>query len=132
MWLPDTNVWIALLNPPPTLVKARFQALDPAQIFLCDVVKMELYYGAYRSGRRAQNLLLLEGLFASFTSLPFDGAAARACGELRAALADQGKPIGPYDSQIAAIALTHQLMLVTHNTAEFGRVAGLTVEDWEV
>ena len=132
MWLPDTNVWIALLNPPPTLVKARFQALDPAQIFLCDVVKMELYYGAYRSGRRAQNLLLLEGLFASFTSLPFDGAAARVCGELRAALADQGKPIGPYDSQIAAIALTHQLMLVTHNTAEFGRVAGLTLEDWEV
>ena len=85
MWLPDTNVWIALLNPPPTLVKARFQALDPAQIFLCDVVKMELYYGAYRSGRRAQNLLLLEGLFASLTSLPFDGAAARVCGELRAA-----------------------------------------------
>ena len=39
MWLPDTNVWIALLNPPPTPVKARFQALDPAQIFLCDVVK---------------------------------------------------------------------------------------------
>ena len=30
------------------------------------------------------------------------------------------------------IALTHQPMLVTHNTAEFGRVAGLTVEDWEV
>ena len=47
-------------------------------------------------------------------------------------MADQGKPIGPYDSQIAAIALTHQLMLVTHNTAEFGRVAGLAVEDWEV
>ena len=46
MWLPDTNVWIALLNPPPTPVKARFQALDPAQIFLCDVVKMELYFGA--------------------------------------------------------------------------------------
>ncbi len=70
----DTNVWIALLNPPLSPVKTRFQALDPAQIFLCDVETMELYFGAYRGGRRAQNLLLLESLFATFTSLPIGGA----------------------------------------------------------
>ena len=132
MWLPDTNVWIALLNPPPSPVKARFQALDPAQIFLCDVVKMELYFGAYRSARREQNLALLDSLSATFKSLPFDSAAARSCGKLRAALADLGKPIGPYDIQIAAIAMTNQLTLVTHNTGEFARLPGLTVEDWEV
>jgi tRNA(fMet)-specific endonuclease VapC len=40
-------------------------------------------------------------------------------------------PIGPYDSQIAAVALVHALTLVTHNTAEFGRVPGLRIEDWE-
>ena len=42
-----------------------------------------------------------------------------------------GMPIGPYDSQIAAVALVHALTLVTHNTAEFGRVPGLRTEDWE-
>ena len=131
MWLPDTNVWIALLNPPPSPVKARFQALDPALLFLCDVVKMELYFGAYRSARREQNLALLESLSSTFRSLPFDGAGARSCGELRAALASLGKPIGAYDIQIAAIAMVDQLTLVTHNTGEFGRVAGLALEDWE-
>jgi tRNA(fMet)-specific endonuclease VapC len=39
--------------------------------------------------------------------------------------------IGPYDKQIAAIALVHGLTVVTHNVREFGRVAGLTFEDWE-
>jgi len=32
---------------------------------------------------------------------------------------------------IAAIALAHSLTLVTHNTAEFSRVPGLAIEDWE-
>jgi len=50
---------------------------------------------------------------------------------LRAALASLGKPIGPYDIQIAAIAMANQPTLVTHDTGEFGRVAGLAVEDWE-
>ena len=46
----------------------------------------------------------------------------------RAGLA--GQVIGPYDLQIAAIALQHGLIVVTHNVAEFSRVPGLAVEDW--
>jgi predicted nucleic acid-binding protein len=33
---------------------------------------------------------------------------------------------------IAAIALASELILVTHNTAEFNRVPGLRVEDWQL
>ena len=44
----------------------------------------------------------------------------------------QGTPIGPYDLQIAAIALVNDLTFVTHNVREFVRVEGLRVEDWEV
>ena len=96
------------------------------------MVLAELYYGAFRSTRRAENLALLDRLFPTFISLPFDSAAARACGELRAALAAAGTPIGPYDLQIAAIALVHNLTVVTHNSAEFARVPGLAWADWEV
>ena len=39
--------------------------------------------------------------------------------------------IGPNDLMIAAIALTNNLTLVTHNTDEFSRVKGLRIEDWE-
>jgi len=40
--------------------------------------------------------------------------------------------IGPFDAQIAAIALANQCTLVTHITSEFGRVPGLTCEDWQL
>ena len=42
-----------------------------------------------------------------------------------------GTPIGPYDLQIAAIALVLGLTLVTHNVREFSRVPGLLIEDWQ-
>ena len=41
-----------------------------------------------------------------------------------------GKPIGAYDVQIAGMAMANDLILVTHNTGEFGRVSGLKLEDW--
>ena len=131
MWLLDTNAWIHYLNPTPSPIESQLRAHPRTQVFLCDVVKAELYYGTYRSQRVEQNLLLLEDLFSGFKSLPFDGPAAQIAGRVRAQLADKGTPIGPYDLQIAAIALTHNLTLVTHNLAEFQRVPGLHIEDWE-
>jgi tRNA(fMet)-specific endonuclease VapC len=52
-------------------------------------------------------------------------------GEIRATLARQGKPIGPYDLQIAAISVTHDLTLVTDNVDEFSRVPRLKIENWQ-
>lgn len=95
---------------------------------LCDVVKLELYYGAYKSLRRERNLEL-QDFFNEFASLPFDGRAANICGQIRAQLAAMGTPIGCDDLQIAAIALTNNLTLVTHNTREFNRVSDLKLED---
>ncbi|WP_333874182.1 hypothetical protein [Methylobacter sp.] len=45
-------------------------------------------------------------------------------------MTNQGTPIGPYDLQITAIAVAHNLTVVTHNTREFARVPGLKLEDW--
>ncbi|MFA6015384.1 MAG: type II toxin-antitoxin system VapC family toxin [Gallionellaceae bacterium] len=131
LYLPDTNVWIRHLNPAPSILKAKLSAHPLGQIALCDVVKAELYYGAYKSARREINLALLKTLFSEFSSLPFDGEAARIFGDIRADLARKGKIIGPYDLQIAAIALAHDCVLVTHNTGEFSRIVGLKLEDWE-
>jgi tRNA(fMet)-specific endonuclease VapC len=62
--------------------------------------------------------------------LPFDEAQAKCAATVRATLERQGKPIGPQDVLIAATALANQGVLVTHNTGEFSRVAGLDLEDW--
>jgi len=131
MWLLDTNAWIAYLSKRPSPVKDRVKEAGEARVLLCDVVKGELLYGAYRSARVQQNLERLEDLFSVVRSLPFDGAAARHFAEIRAHLAAQGRPIGPYDLQIAGIARSRSVTVVTHNMDEFSRVPGLLVEDWE-
>jgi len=64
-------------------------------------------------------------------SVPFDRAAAEAYGTIRATLEQQGTPIGANDVLIAATALSRGMILVTHNTREFGRIAALLLEDWE-
>ena len=76
-----------------------------------------------------------ERLFQAFAqpyrSLPFDDAAAFEFGNLYAHLKTLGTLIGPWDLMIASIALANKLILVTHNTREFSRGPGLTLEDWQ-
>lgn len=62
--------------------------------------------------------------------LPFGVEEAKTAALLRARLEEKGTPIGPLDTLIAATALTHGGVLVTRNVREFGRVLGLTTEDW--
>jgi tRNA(fMet)-specific endonuclease VapC len=131
-YLLDTNACIRFLNERHSPVSRRISRTPPADIFLCTIVQIELYYGAYKSLQRQQNLAILERLFNQFTILPFDSRAAQIAGLIRAQLAALGAPIGPYDLQIAAIALANNLILVTHNTREFSRVDGLRFEDWEL
>jgi len=131
IFLPDTNVWIRFLNPGENQVKDHFLSTDPSTVWLCSVVKAELFFGAMKSTRMTENLALLDELFADFTSVPFDDEAARKYGEIRSNLARKGTPIGPNDLMIAAIALAHESVLITHNIREFKRVTGLEVEDWE-
>lgn len=131
-FLLDTNAWIKILNQQASPIKAKFAALHPSDIALCSVVKSELYFGAYKSARRTANLALLTTLFAQFESLPFHDQTAEICGNIRAQLVKLGTPIGPYDLQIAGIALANNVILVTHNTKEFSRITGLRIEDWEM
>jgi tRNA(fMet)-specific endonuclease VapC len=132
IFLPDTNVWIKLLNPGETPVKKYFLKTDPNKIRLCSVVKAELYFGAYKSSRKMKNLNLLKRLFSQYESLAFDDAAAKIYGKIRLKLKTQGTPIGPNDLLIAAIALSNKAVVITHNTKEFKRVVGLKLRDWEI
>lgn len=67
-----------------------------------------------------------------FQSIPFDDHAAEHYGSIRAHLANAGTPIGPNDLFIAALARAKDLTLVSNNTAEFSRVPGLKLEDWQI
>jgi tRNA(fMet)-specific endonuclease VapC len=131
MYLLDTNTCIHLLNGTSTAIRDRMQAMAPTEILLCSMVKAELLYGAYRSKRVDANLQKLQRFFSPFRCLAFDDHCIAHYAMIRADLAAQGTPIGPNDLVIAAIARAHGAILVTHNTSEFSRVAGLHIEDWE-
>jgi tRNA(fMet)-specific endonuclease VapC len=91
-----------------------------------------LYYGCLRSANPAANRAKVESLIRPHHSLPFDDAAAEVFAANRRYLETRGVMIGPYDLQIAAIALAAGCTLVTHNSREFGRIPGLAIEDWEL
>jgi tRNA(fMet)-specific endonuclease VapC len=62
--------------------------------------------------------------------IPFDAAAAERYGALRAQLEAAGQRLAEADLRIAAIALAHDLTLVTGNVRHFARVPELRVENW--
>ncbi|MEX3983582.1 type II toxin-antitoxin system VapC family toxin [Paraburkholderia sp. EG287A] len=127
-YLLDTNAVIAILKGDPAVV-GRLRAHLPGDFGLPSIVVHELYYGAYKSQRAAENLARVEAL--QFEVVPFDTEDAQHAGELRAQLAAAGTPIGPYDALIAGQARARGLVLVTHNVREFARVDQLQVEDWQ-
>jgi tRNA(fMet)-specific endonuclease VapC len=131
-YLLDTNACIQLLKGDArSPVALRLAQMTPDQVRLCTPVISELFYGAYKSVKPDANLQRLQSFCPLFETLLFDKKAAQVCGQLRAKLAAKGTPIGPYDLQIAAIAVVNSATLVTHNVAEFSRVPGLVWEDWE-
>lgn len=131
MYLLDSNTCIQFLNGRSTNIQRRLMGTSPFHIKLCSIVKAEMWYGASRSNDPVATLAKLSTFFEPYESLPFDDAAAAEYGRIRAQLAAAGTPIGPNDLMIAAIARDRQLTLVTHNTREFSRVSGLSIEDWE-
>jgi len=132
IYLLDTNVCIHLLNERHPAILQHCRQHQPADIALCSVVKAELLSGARRSQRVEANLQLLKAFFAPLQSLPFDDDCAEHYGKIHADLLTQGKPIGPNDTLIAAVARAHNATLITHNIGEFSRVVGLQIEDWEI
>jgi tRNA(fMet)-specific endonuclease VapC len=128
-YLLDANVVIGLLNDATSKLARRARRERTGDVAISAIVLHELFYGAFKSARVAQNVALVDAL--QFTVLEFDKEDARQAGEIRAILAASGRPIGPYDLLIAGQAKARNLTLVTHNTDEFGRVPGLRLADWE-
>lgn len=131
IYLLDTNSCIAYLRRPLATLAQRILATDPEAMAISVITVAELYRGAYLSAKVSDNLAAVVTFMRRFAVLALDVQAAAVAGRIDAELAQQGLRIGPYDTLIAAVALAHDLTLVTRNTREFSRVPGLRLEDWE-
>lgn len=125
-FLLDTNIVIASYEGDGV---ARDLLGHVEQVFLPCVVLGELYFGAFRSGRREANLSRLRALIHTHRILDCDRDTAREYGLIRRELERKGRPIPDNDLWIAAIARQYDLTLVTRD-AHFDEIEGIHVESW--
>ena len=130
IYLPDTNTCISLLRQKHSHLIARWRSAKVTDIVLCFDRRVRIAHGAESRSDPAREHAKLDVFLAPFSSLPFDDPCAVKCAEIRRALERKGETIGPHDLLIAAVALRHDLTLVTHNTADFKNVPGLRLDDW--
>ena len=128
-YLLDTNIVSAWSKQSSPSVLKKILGISPNQLAISALVQHELLFGLALSPNIRSAVPTREFL-SIVTILSFTSACAQRAAAVRAELSRRGQPIGPYDLLIAATAIEHDLIMVTHNTAEFSRVTGLRLEDW--
>ena len=132
IYLLDTNILIYLIKNQPPSIAQRIDALpDSDTLCMSFVTWAELLKGAERSTRKTEVLRRLNALARQVpVRYPADSAICRHYAEQATRLRKAGTLIGANDLWIACHALAEDATLITHNTREFRRIAGLRVEDW--
>ena len=125
-YLLDTNIIIALFADEAIVKSSLAQANE---VFIPNFVIGELCYGARKSGRVGANLARVDELIVNSTILGCDAETARQYGEVKNKLRLKGRPLPENDVWIAALALRHDLILVTRD-AHFQEVESLQTVAW--
>ena len=126
-YLLDTNIIIALFAQEDAIQERLRQA---ATVFSSSIVLGELYYGAERSIRVAENIQRINEFASTTGIIGCNRETARQYGQIKNALRAKGRPIPENDIWIAAQALQHQLTLVARDD-HFRAIDALSLERWE-
>lgn len=129
-YLLDTNICIYGMKNRYKSLTEKLLTIHPQDIWISSVTVAELEYGAAKSEWSERTRIRFLEFLASFQIVDFTVQDSRAFGEIRSQLESVGTPIGPYDLMIAAQAIAHDHILVTHNVKEFDRIKHLQWEDW--
>ena len=129
MYILDTNTVIYFFKGLGNIVN-KLLSEPPQHIAISSIVLYELQVGIAKSKFSKKKKKQLEIFSSRINIFPFGSKEAEAAALVRAKLEAQGQPIGPYDTLIAGTALSHNAILVTHNTNEFSRVKNLKLVDW--
>lgn len=130
-YLLDTDICIYLIKNKPLSVIQKLSALPNSEVAISVISVFELQFGVENSHYRKQSQQALNHFVGAIQNiLVIDQTTANHAAKIRASLKAAGTPIDPYDVLIAAVALTHDLILVSNNTKEFARIAGLKLDNW--
>jgi len=126
----DTDTCIHLIRRRDPDLLRRIKRYSPGDIGIASITLAELAFGVSKSAQPEKNEAALEEFTMPLEIAAFDQAAARSYGIVRARLEKSGTAIGVLDMLIGGHALSLGVTLVTHNTREFSRIAGLRLADW--
>ncbi len=129
MFVLDTNTLIYFFKGRERVVET-LEAIPARELCIPTVVIYELQVGIAKSASPERRTQLLRKTMRRANVVDFDQEAAVAAARIRANLERRGSPIGAVDMLIAGVAVSLEATLVTHNTGEFSRVAGLSLVDW--
>lgn len=130
IYMLDTDIASYIMKRSNDAVLRKLQTTPVSAVCISAVAESELRFGVAISPRRRKDQETLDVLLRFLTVLDYPAAAAVDYGQIRADLQRRGRLIGANDLLIAAHARCLGLTLVTNNTREFGRVAGLKLENW--
>ena len=128
-YLLDTNIVIYVIKRRPIEVMGVFNE-NAGRMAISAITLSELFHGAEKSAKVAQNLAVVEEFASLLEVLPYTAKASQHYGAIRSTLEKAGPPMGVNDLHIAAHARSEGLTLVTNNLGEFERVPGLLTENW--
>jgi tRNA(fMet)-specific endonuclease VapC len=129
-YLLDTNICIYLIKKHSSEILARFRKHSPQDVAISTITLFELQYGVEKSQYRQRSEDALVKFLLPLNLIDLDRLAAVEAAAIHAQLEKKGISIGPYDLLIAGLARSRDMTLVTNNTKEFKRIAGLRLENW--
>ncbi len=130
MYLLDTDICSYLMKRSHPALVERVRRFTPRELKISSVTVFELEFGAERSGRYEEISRIIRAFLTNVRVLPFNAAAARHAGAIRAELTTAGTIIGAYDVLLAGHARSLGATFVTNNVGEFSRVRDLRIENW--
>ena len=130
-YLLDTNICIYIINEKPGSVLRKFEQYPVYEFGVSAITQAELQYGVSKSKQKNRNQAALDEFLLPLTILPFHGRRlVERYGKIRVFLESNGEKIGPFDTLIAAHALSLDLTIITNNIREFSRIPKLKCENW--
>ena len=128
-YLLDTDTFIYLTKGDRGILR-RIEEVGEDKVALSSITVAELYFGAFKSIRKEENLRHLEEVLSDMPVRNFTSQSARIFGRIRCDLRKKGIGIADFDLAIASVALANQACLVTNNSRHFSVVPDLMMENW--
>ncbi|MCK4765312.1 MAG: PIN domain-containing protein [Candidatus Aminicenantes bacterium] len=126
----DTDIVIYWLKNIFPKINQKIEKINDERIFLSSITAAELYFGAYNSARKDENISLINDLLKEANVVDFNENTGKTFGEIKSALKTKEQIISDSDLFIAATAISNEFTSVTNNERHFKRIENLKIENW--